>query len=102
MTILVEVRGNIYDFTATFLDVDDLPVIPAYANLYISFLMVGTVKRTKITIAMTVVGQSYFATWDSSEAAPCKVNWSVRSVGPHTAEDGSFNLTANLANTAAP
>lgn len=94
----VFVRGNVISFSTTFYDADGAVVIPASVSLLIVF---GISKGTNSeTIAMTNVGDAWTATWDSSDAYPSTVNWSVRATTPHAADQGAFSIPANPANLA--
>lgn len=92
------VRGNVLSFSTTFYDANDAVVIPASVSLYLDY---GVAQgRSSTTVAMTNVGNAWIATWDSSDAYPSTVNWSVRATTPHAADQGEFALPANPANLA--
>lgn len=90
-------RGNIVSFTATFLDTDGNIASPSAATLYVSFMRFEERVEDSAEMEEQTDG-SWFAEWDSSDATKGKVHWSVRSTGPSSAQDGSFDLDANLAN----
>lgn len=90
-------RGNLISFSVVFYDNADAVTSPDSANLYISYIN-SDGDRTTDTIAMDQNTDDWSAEWDSSVAKKGRVHWSVRSVDPSSADDGQFELEANLAN----
>lgn len=96
--LTTHVRGNEILFTASPTDADGLPVTPASVELQLSFMNGG--DRQNEVYPMAEQSDSTFRyVWDSSIADAGRVHWCVRSIDPMTAEEGKFNLAANLANT---
>lgn len=95
--LTTHVRGNEILFTAAPTDADGAPVVPGYVELQLSFINGGS--RQNEVYAMTDQSDGTFRyVWDSSIADAGRVHWAVRSIDPATAEEGKFNLAANLAN----
>lgn len=95
--LTTHVRGNEILFTASPTDADGLAVAPSYVELQISFMNGGS--RQNEVYAMSQQSDDTFRyVWDSSIADAGRVHWAVRSIDPATAEEGKFNLAANLAN----
>ena len=94
------VRGATLGFSATFIDEDGAALTPPGANLRITYKDSG-VSTTQI-IAMTMVGATATAAWDSSPAdAASKTDWFIVTTGSVlAAAQGSFILVANTANPA--
>lgn len=94
--------GNVVKWTANFMDAGGNPAIPDSAAVYLNYP--GPSGQLSAVIAMTFQSPSgpWTATWDSSVANRGIVYWSMRSVGPASAEDGQFRLSANPANIATP
>lgn len=91
-------RGSLVFFTAAFVDKAGAPVTPDAAMLTLVFRDQDKVQQ-KVTVAMDVSGNVAEATWDSSDAAPGVVHWSVKGTGSNAiVQDGSLTLTANEAN----
>lgn len=99
MLVTYYVRGNLFAFTATFLDVNEQEVEPETVALTIDYLLAGV--RTAETIALDpLTDGSFYGAWDSSVADRGRVDWAVRAQVPPAADEGTFTLTANLANIA--
>lgn len=97
MSCTAIVRGNTVEFTAQFYAPDGTTITPASANVVIAYnhATVPTVD----TVAMTDSLNVWSASWDSSVADAGTVYWHVQSSGPPAAAgDGSFTISANLAN----
>ena len=87
------------EFASTFLDEDGAATIPASVEIVVSYInAAGT--RTTATMDMEddTSGGEFTAMWDSSVAKKGRVHWAVRATNPPGAEDGFFDLSANLAN----
>lgn len=98
MTLEYIIRGNEVEFAATFLDSAGLVVEPASVELTISYFnSAGTRATTTLTMGENTDG-SFEALWLSSVAKKGRVFWSLRSIGPPSADQGFFELSANLAN----
>lgn len=90
-------RGTTMLFTVTFTDVTGANIVPAGANLRLSYMVNGT--ETAQTIPMTLNGNTYIATWVSDHPDPGTVFWHASSVSAQpSALDGQFVLRANDAN----
>lgn len=101
MSVDVVFRGNIVTFTASFLDKDDNPVTPASAFVRINYKITASPGRATTDVTLTVVSSGsaqWSGTWETTGAIEGMVYWSTRSTGPHSAEDGQFFLSANIAN----
>lgn len=98
MTIMTNiVRGNDVQFSITFLDVDDIEVMPDSAVVTVNFLSSG--ERVNETIDLEPNSDGFWsATWPSDVAEAGRVFWSAQSIDPVSVQDGSFNLLANAAN----
>lgn len=91
------VKGNVVTFDATF---DSMPVSASVTVSYVKSN--GLLGSTTISMAPDSTGSlSWSAQWDThaADVIACVVNWHVQSLSPDSAQDGSFNLTANPANT---
>lgn len=92
------VRGSKLFFSAAFVDAAGAPATPISATLYITFANLNLVRES-VSVSMSVVGNVASASWDSSVAADCTVQWSVKGTGANAiVTDGSLRLTANEAN----
>ncbi len=98
MALVEYVRGNIFKVTANFFDVDGLPTIPASASVYLNHVTASGRATEVVAMSLEVTDGAFIAHWDSSAALAGIVYYSVRSLGPDSAQDGSFELTANPAN----
>lgn len=100
--MIVEIRGNVVNFSTLFEDANGVPIIPASVNLRIVF--VGGDYRQTVNYAMTggtASGDPYTYNWDTAAAGarPGLVYWSTQASEDNpAAEDGEFELTANPAN----
>jgi hypothetical protein len=92
-------RGVVITWNESFLDANHVPVTPATATLYVSYRTAHGVSTDTVAMSQNEDG-TYSASWDSSQALPGHVNWSIKSAGPASATDGCFLLTANAANLA--
>ena len=93
------VRGNMVDFATTFEDEDGNPVEPTSVELIVSYLNAAGERETvSIDMETNTAASEFVAEWDSSVAARGRVHWAIRATSPAAAEDGVFDLTANLAN----
>jgi hypothetical protein len=90
------VRGSTVVLTVEFADESGNPISPASATLHLNYINGG--GRVEEEVELVESSDVWSAEWDSTPASPGRVHWSVRSVSPSTAEDGDFDLTANLAN----
>lgn len=90
-------RGNVVEFTVTFLDADGDAIDPDSAVLKVNFLNAEEERET-VSVDMSAVTGGWFAEWDSSDALEARVYWSVKSTTPASAKDGAFKLVGNLAN----
>ena len=96
MSCSVVVRGNAVTFTAVFYTAAGAVATPASARVYLVYDVSGV--STAADYALVQSGSEWAYTWESSVADAGVVYWSVRSVTPSTAEDGSLTLSANVAN----
>jgi hypothetical protein len=93
------VRGNVVDFETTFTDADGVALEPVSATLTVNFLnAAGEREESEISMDSSSASDAWTASWDSSDAKAGRVYWSARSASPAAAEDGVFDLVANLAN----
>lgn len=95
--LTTHVRGNEILFTSTPRDADGIAVVPEYVELQLSFMNSGS-RQNEVYAMDDQTDGTFRYVWDSSIADAGRVHWSVRSFNPATAEDGKFNLAANLAN----
>lgn len=101
MAATIVIRGNIVDITATFVDVDEVEVLPTSADVIFNYLTSAGTRTNSDPVAMETNSDGlYAATWSSADAYPGRVYWSVRATDPEAAEDGYFDIVANLANLA--
>lgn len=92
------VRGSLIFFTAAFVDKAGAPIAPDSASLYLVFRNLDKAEQ-RVMVQMHVSGNVAEATWDSSDAAPGVVHWSIKGTGSNAiVQDGSLTLTANEAN----
>jgi hypothetical protein len=92
------VRGNIVEIRTTFADIDGAAVDPLSAIATINFVSADNIRET-VNFAMEVdTDGTWFALWDSSEALQGRVYWSILATDPASADEGFFELKANLAN----
>jgi hypothetical protein len=94
-------RGSTIEWSTTFKDAAGDAVTPDAAVLRISFP--GLTSRrdsTEIELELDDDTGAWVATWDSSEAKPGMVRWSIKAVAGDLliADDGDFCLFANTAN----
>lgn len=94
-------RGNAIEFTATFTDADGEAVTPDSATVKVNFLNSDSERETETVMMNEQSDGSWFGIWDSSDALPARVDWSMQSANPASVKDGSFDLEANRANLAA-
>lgn len=95
-------RGNLVEFTANFLDANNVQVAPSTVVGTVNFLnSEGTRESASVTMSEQSDG-TYYGTWDSEAAQPARTYWNIRSTGPESSEDGYFELKGNLANLASP
>lgn len=98
--MLVEkfVRGNGFAFVVTPTDVDGAVSEPDSVTLRIRYIDAnGEEAFDEIEMDPDTDG-AWTGFWDSSVSKKCQIHWDVRAVNPAAADDGVFNLTANLAN----
>lgn len=94
------IRGEPIKFTATFTDPDNPSTAATGATLRVTYINASNATETE-TIAMSLVGSEWVATWDSSVARTGKVYWHAKSTAPFISiEEGEFDLIANRANPA--
>lgn len=92
------VRGSMVFFSAAFVDKDGNPASPITATLYLVFTN-SSGARQKISVVMSLAGNQATASWDSSVASDCTVQYSIRGTGSNAiVQDGSFTLSANESN----
>lgn len=92
------IRGNVVEFTVTFLDANGDVVEPASAEMKVNFLNSENARET-VSVDMEEASDGTWSTeWDSSDALPSRVFWSALSTSPASAKDGAFELAANRAN----
>lgn len=91
------VRGNSVEFAVTFTDADGVDINPMSAVVTVNFLSGGDRVNETIDLVENTDG-AWAGTWSSDTAEPGRVFWSARSFNPGAAEDGQFELKANLAN----
>ncbi len=93
------IRGNLVEFASTFLDDAGEETFPAAVVLTVSFInSAGTRESVTIDMEDDTSGGEFTAVWDSSVAKRGRVHWAVRATDPAGAEEGIFDLAANLAN----
>lgn len=97
MILQTYTRGEIIEFPVTFRDASGEEVDPSSAVVKVNFLNAQNARET-VAIDMESTTAGWSADWDSSVALPARVHWSAISVSPASAEDGAFELEANLAN----
>jgi len=97
MILKTYTRGNVIEFPVTFLDANGVEVDPDSAIVKLNFLNSENARET-VEINMQSSTGGWSAEWDSSVALPARVYWSAISTSPASAEDGAFELEANLAN----
>lgn len=95
------IRGNVLQFSTSFFDASGGVVDPASALLTLRTAPLGADSDLE-QISMSKIGDTWVAEWDTTSIAPGIVYWSVQATGPHAADDGSFDLSANWANEAVP
>lgn len=84
---------------------DGTNVQPSAATLQLRYLSFSLNQNILVTVPMTIdnanpAGPKWSATWDSTDAAPGRVEWVVFSTGAvQAATQGSFQLLGNNANT---
>jgi hypothetical protein len=99
-------RGATVRFSTTFYDAAGAVTQPTGAAINIVFVAVGNSQVETDAVEMTPPSGSetqWTAQWDSRNAAPGRVWWSIHTEGgslPYSVQDGSFDLTANNANLA--
>lgn len=91
------VRGNVIEWAASFLDAEGAPSEPDSVVLTVNFMGSTGRSETDITMSENTDGE-WAGTWDSSEARKGRVHWAIRTYNPAAADEGRFDLTANLAN----
>lgn len=100
----VRFRGSTILFSTTFYDATGAAATPTGAVVNISYQDIeeDSLLTTSITMTAPGMGQTaWTAEWDSRDAGPGPVAWSIHSTGsatPFSVEDGRFTLTANNAN----
>lgn len=92
------IRGNVIAFSTTFYDADGAPITPVSVNLEIEVVSPPNGAKQEFVIAMTNVSTLWSANWDTTGVPSGIVYWAVKANGPHGADQGRFNLNANLAN----
>jgi hypothetical protein len=92
------VRKNALVISGSFIAADGSGTQPANAEVVIVYTS-PTGPATQ-TIAMAQTGAIWSASWDSTVAVPCRVDWMAHCWGGlQAASQGSFELIANSANT---
>lgn len=92
----IAIRGNVYEFSTTFLDAAGAPVNPASVTLFIN---IAGGDNPGVSLSMTEASDVWSADFDTTDYPPGILFWSVRAVTPHAADQGNFPISANLANT---
>lgn len=93
------IRGNKFEWTASFLDVDGNASIPDSVSLFVIYTDVAGARiDEEITMNPDSEMSEWSAVWDSSIAKKGHVVWAIRSLNPPAAEQGDFTLIANAAN----
>lgn len=96
------IRGATIQFATTFFDVNNNPINPDSATINI-LPSLATAPVTVPMVAPAPPGLIWTALWDTRNVpAPQTVYWSIHTGSldpiPVTAEDGTFQLSANPAN----
>jgi hypothetical protein len=84
-------QGNSAQFIAAFLDANGNVTVPSSAPLTIVYTTVAN-STASTTLAMTLSGEVFTATWASSVAAFGFANWSVIAAGQAQATTGQLRL----------
>lgn len=94
------IRSNELLCTTTFTPVDGSGAVPLFAEAVLVYTnLSGSQSRAVVPLARGADGVTWSGVWDSSVAKAGAVDWKVRSWGGLVAVDqGTFHLTANLAN----
>jgi len=101
MSVEIVTRGNVIEFSATFLDENGNPISPGSASVFVNYRTSETdgTQRATIEIEMDEDSDGNFTgSWETVDAAAGRVFWSVRAADPDAAEDGVIKLRANPAN----
>lgn len=91
------IRGNSVTFTSSFLDANNVAMVPAAPAVTLYY---KSNNQYVTTTANLVLGANvYSAQWDSSNADVGIVEWHITGgTGTPVALDGSFRILANKAN----
>jgi hypothetical protein len=101
MSVEIVTRGNVIEFSATFLDENGDPVTPTSASVFVNYRTSETDGTARDTIEIELDEDSdgnFTGSWATEDAAAGRVFWSVRANDPDAAEDGVIKLRANPAN----
>src|SRR5436190_19327705 len=101
MSVEIVTRGNVIEFSATFLDENGEPVTPASASVFINYRTSETDGSERDTIEIELNEDSdgnFTGSWPTVDAAAGRAFWSVRASDPDAAEDGVIKIKANPAN----
>lgn len=97
-------RGDGLVFTAAPVDENGDSVTPDSLTLNVNFLNTADEREQAepITMEADTSGETWGASWTSRSigAKSGRVYWSIETVNPDSAEEGCFDLDANLANQA--
>lgn len=95
--LIRHIRGTVITFTATFADAAGVEVTPSSATMHLNYMNEGVRVDEDLDMEMNTDGQ-WVTSWDSFMADAGRVYWHTRSDNPRSAQDGYFELVANLAN----
>lgn len=98
MSLNIVIRGNTVELTSVFTDADGGPLNPSSAVAVVNFKNAGGDRESETVPMSEQSDGAWLGLWNSSNARPGRVYWSVRAENPSAAEDGQFDLRANLAN----
>ncbi len=97
MLIRNVIRGNAVTFSSTFLDANNNVIVPSAPVVSVYYKSNNQYVTTSLN--MTQTGNTWVATWNSSNADVGVVEWHIYA-GNSTpaAQDGDFRILANKAN----
>ena len=98
MTCATIVRGATVQFTATFYAPDGTQITPASATTLVYYTVSGSPTTATVNMTSDSTG-TWTGDWASGPADAGNVDWFTTSSGPpYATQEGSFTLSANLAN----
>ena len=91
------IRGNVLTFTSVFYDAANNIVVPSSPSLILYYKSNNQYVTVTANLSQNV--NSWFTTWDSSNADVGIVEWHITGGGnTRIASDGTFRVYANKAN----